>query len=295
MEDILEAFLEYLRRTRSGSEHTRDAYHRDILKFINYLQDNNISDFDQVDKFVVNDYLSYLRSSTSTKKQISKATLSRNVSALRSFFYYLNQNLDYHNNPFKDIKTSSVKRHLPDFLMVDEIVNLLEVFDLDTVKGLRDRIAVELMYASGLRVSEVVSLEVNNIDLNERTIRITGKGSKERMVVFYPSLVLFIKEYLEERPDKTNPILLENEKGKQMTTRNIQYMLDKAALKAGITMKVHPHMLRHSFATHLLDNGADLRVVQELLGHSNLSTTQIYTHVSVDRIKKVYEESFPED
>jgi len=295
MEDILESYLEYMKRSYSGSEHTNDAYYRDISRFIKYLESKDIDSFDKVDRFVVNDFLSELRSGKLSGKSIGKATLARNVSSLRSFYQYLNTQLNYQTNPFKDIKTSTVKRQLPDFLMMDEIENLLDVFDLDDNKGLRDRLAVELMFACGLRVSEVVGLKASDVDLSERVLRVVGKGSKERMVPFYSSLVPLIKDYLLIRPNKDNDILLQSEKGKGMTTRNIQYILDKAALKAGISVRVHPHMLRHSFATHLLDNGADLRVVQELLGHKNLSTTQIYTHVSVDRLKDVYSRAFPED
>ena len=246
MNDYLEAFLAFLDRENSGSENTRDAYSRDIQRYLNYLRREGIENPEEADRFAVNQYLQQLKSGQLTGTPISRSTLSRNISSLRS-----------------------------------------------SGKGLRDKLCVELMYASGLRVSELTSLKVSDIDLKDNVLMVIGKGSKARMVPFYSAVGDDIKAYLDIRPDPSNPVLIENERGKPISSRAIQYMLDDAAIKAGINMNVHPHMLRHSFATHLLDNGADLRTVQELLGHKNLSTTQIYTHVTVDRLTKVYRESFP--
>lgn len=187
---------------------------------------------------------------------------------------------------------------LPDFLLFDEVERLFDAIDTQTPEGKRDRVMFELMYASGLRVAETASLMLNNIDLNQRMLRIKGKGSKERFVPFYPSVGTLLKEYLrKERLALLDGLKSEyvfiNNRHKPLSTRGIQYLLDKYAGLAGLNKTVHPHMLRHSFATHLLDNGADLRIVQELLGHAHLSTTQIYTHVTIDRLKSAYLSAHP--
>lgn len=295
MDELLESYLIYLNRINSGSEHTQDAYYRDISRFIKYLKSENIHDFKEVDRYTVNDYLAKLRSGEANQqRKIGKTTLARNISSLRSFFQYLNNNSDINTNPFASIKVSRSSRKLPDFLLVDEINNLLDVFDLNDPQQLRNRLAIELMYASGLRVSELTSLKISDIDFEQTVLRIVGKGSKVRMVPFYAELGERILTYIPLRKNQDSDILLENNQGKPLTTRMIQYILDDAGKKALLAFRVHPHMLRHSFATHLLDNGADLRVVQELLGHKNLSTTQIYTHVTVDKLRDTYRKAFPE-
>lgn len=294
MKELIDEFLKYMDRANSGSSHTTDAYRRDLLRFVEYAEESGIKDLKEVDKFTVNDYFMKLRSGDLSKKAVGRATLARNISSLRSFFNYLIAEHGYVSNPFKQLKTPKEKRRLPDFLTYDETDRLLESFDTENVSGLRDRIAVELMYASGLRVSELVSLRIEDIDLNERILRVVGKGSKARMVPFYEELGELIREYTGKRPNPDCPVLLENTKGGPLSARSVQNILDKAAARAGLTMNIHPHMLRHTFATHLLDNGADLRVVQELLGHKNLSTTQIYTHVTVDRLKEIYNNAFPQ-
>ena len=174
---------------------------------------------------------------------------------------------------------------------------LLNSIPLDNDEDIRNRAMFEIMYACGLRVSEVVSLRVDDIDLNDHVLRVIGKGSKERIVPFYDEAGDFLKLYLNQVRkkwcDEKERICFLNLKGNPLTTRGVQYILDKVVLKSNLLLKVHPHMFRHSFATHLLDNGADLRVVQELLGHSSLSTTQIYTHVSREHLKNTYEKAFP--
>ena len=189
------------------------------------------------------------------------------------------------------------EKKIPEFLFYDEMIELLESIPLDTDENIRNRAMFEMMYACGLRVSEVVSLKIDDIDLNDQIVRVVGKGSKERIIPFYDEakeyLILYLNKVRKKMcTDKERNCFL-NLKGQPLTTRGVQYILDKVVLKSGLLLKVHPHMFRHSFATHLLDNGADLRIVQELLGHSNLSTTQIYTHVSKEHLKNTYKKAFP--
>lgn len=283
----LDEFIKQQSLTNTGSEHTAEAYYRDILQFIEYFEDVNLLD---ANVSIAYEYLNELYSLS-----LSPSTIARKVSALRSFFKFLQMNYGAKNNPFKQVKVRNTDKKLPSFLMRQELDDLFLSCD-DDLLGKRNRLMFELMYASGLRVSEVVDMKVNDINLNERLILVHGKGSKERLAFFYPELIDRIKDYLNSvRPELMNQLehdfVFVNARGNPITARGIQYALDMQGKKAGLRQKVHPHMLRHSFATHLLDNGANLRVVQSLLGHESLSTTQIYTHVSQEKLKKVYEET----
>ena len=292
MDEILETYLSYVRQNQSGSKHTEDAYYRDISRFIRFLNTEGIDSFKEVDRFVIQSYIMKLRNGELSDKPLSNRSLARNISSLRSFYQYLNQVFDYENNPFMTVKTPKLSKKLPEFLFVDEIDALLDSIDISEAVGLRNRCIIELMYGCGLRVSEVVQLQCEDIDYEQLVLRVVGKGSKMRMVPFYEDLKDLMLAYQQSKTCSSDTFIL-NSKGKPMTTRAVQYILNQAVLDAGLHIQVHPHMLRHSFATHLLDNGADLRIVQELLGHHNLSTTQIYTHVTVDRLKKIYNEAHP--
>lgn len=299
MYQTLDDFISYLNNKRSGSIHTSDSYYRDISKFIEYLESKGIKKFKDVDKEVVSDYVYVLRSGKITNGiKISNSTYSRNLSALRSFYNYLMLKHITDENPFDLIKGVKVNRNLPDVLTFDQIMSILDSFDLNEPLELRNRIIVETLYACGLRVSELCNLKIKDIDFDDLTIRVIGKGNKERLIPFYPNLKDEFNEYINTyRKDVLNAKECEyffvSNRGDKLTERSIQKMLDKVSLNVGLPIKVHPHMLRHSFATHLLDNGADLRTVQELLGHSGLQTTQIYTHLTYDRLKKTIKEAHP--
>lgn len=261
-----------------------------------FLTDSGIQSWNEVDKSVAKRYIDVL--SGEQKVRLKSSTLNRNLSGLRSFFNYLVSNGEAESNPFHRIRAPKGAKMLPDFLLFDEIERLFAGIDTSSAEGKRDRAMFELMYASGLRVGETASLKLSNIDFNQRVLRITGKGSKERIVPFYPYAGELIKQYLTQgRPEllgeSKSDFLFINKKHQPLSERGIQYLLDKYARLSGINKTIHPHMLRHSFATHLLDNGADLRIVQELLGHAHLSTTQIYTHVTVDRLKSAYLSAHP--
>ncbi len=228
---------------------------------------------------------------------LKDTSISRKISTLRSFFKYLQRTYGISNDPLLGVKSFKQKRKIPDFLFYDEIVLLLDSLG-DSDLQYRDRVMFELMYACGLRVSELCDLKVSDINLADNYIYVReAKGAKSRYVPFYDDLTLKISSYLTRvrlnLTTSNNEYLFVNNKGDKLTSRGVQYRLDLAAKNAGISMKVHPHMLRHSFATHLLDNGADLRIVQELLGHTSLSTTQIYTHVSQEKLKEVYYNAHP--
>ncbi len=291
----IDNFLKSIKLKNTGSKHTESAYSRDLKQFYDFCLAHNINDFKSVDLTFIHEYIYFLN--TKTKLGLKSSSLARKLSSLRSFYDFLLTQETITYNPFHDVSAIKQSHHLPDFLLFDEVMALLDSFDLSEMDCYRNRVMFELMYACGLRVSECVNLRIREIDLQDDSLRFIGKGSVERMIPFYPSMHDLLKTYLRSiRPQFKNALNHEfvfvNSKGDRMTSRGFQYLLDKAARDAGLKRTVHPHMLRHSFATHLLDNGADLRVVQELLGHANLSTTQIYTHVTLDRLKDSYLKAF---
>jgi integrase/recombinase XerC len=295
MQDILD-FLAHIDRTNTRSVHTRMAYQRDLVMFQHYLIDQGLTSFRDVDKKTVLRFIEVLN--RQRPGGLKSSTLSRKISSLRSFYRYLASQGTISHNPVTGVLLPSKEKHLPDFLLFEEVTRLFESFELSDSIQLRNRALFELMYASGLRVSEAVNLTLASVNLKERTLRFIGKGSKERMVPFYTDAALILKRYLEEsRPlllcGKAHDRVFINQKGEPLTARGMEYLLDQCSRKAGIARSVHPHMLRHSFATHLLDNGADLRLVQELLGHASISTTQIYTHVTLDRLRETYLKAHP--
>ena len=294
-QDILD-FLNYIDTVNTKSIHTRDAYRRDLEEFHVFMINQGITFWQGVDSKTIMRYLEHLNKHSASGLQNS--TLSRKISSLRSFFSYLAKQNKVTHNPLSSIHNPTKQKKLPDFLLFEELNQLLESFDLSDPIQVRNRAMFELIYASGLRVSEAAQLSIQEVDLDQRTLRFMGKGSKERMVPFYTDAADLLRHYIEEiRPTllkgKTNNRVFINQSGDGLTSRGIEYLLDQCSKKAGINRTVHPHMLRHSFATHLLDNGADLRLVQELLGHENISTTQIYTHVTLDRLKDTYLKAHP--
>ena len=292
MNEWIERFLAYNSQINTGSDHTRDAYQRDLEKYRDFLEREQIS-YEEADRQVILNYITYLR----MECHLKNSSVLRRISSVRSFYHYLSEYHGLNTNPFALIKLGKKEKKIPEFLFYDEMDALLNSIELNNDENIRNRAMFELMYACGLRVSEIVSLRMDDIDLNEQILRVVGKGSKERMVPFYDEardvLKLYLNTVRKKWCDEKETICFLNLKGKPLTTRGVEYILDKVVLKSGLLLKVHPHMFRHSFATHLLDNGADLRIVQELLGHASLSTTQIYTHVSKEHLKNTYEKAFP--
>lgn len=298
-EESVQSFLEHLALARTGSKDTEDAYRRDLMRFVQYLKDNQIDSFEAVDKLILSDYVMHLRSGKIGGVPLSNASYARNLSALRSFYRYLNKYEQVKTNPARLFKGAAARRPLPEFLTFDQMEQLLNCFDLGDPKEVRDRCVLEVLYACGLRVSECAGLKKKDIDLQAGYLRVWGKESKERIVPFYHRCAQLMELYDTQvrtvymRKKAEHGIFFVNQHGHPLSTRAIQLLCESAGEKAGLTIHVHPHMIRHSFATHLLDNGADLRTVQELLGHAQLDTTQIYTHVTGDRLQKVVDQAHP--
>lgn len=295
MYNYLESYLKYLRSTISASDNTVEAYSNDIKRFLDFLNSESVLSLKNIDNVIVRTFITKLRLGSLSEEKLKDSSIARNLSSLRSFYYYLIEFHDFDDNPFLKVNQVKQKKNIPDFLYYNEIEMLLESIETESFLGIRNRLMFEIMYGCGLRVSETANLKVSDINIEERFINIVGKGEKERIVPFHHDIQDLLQIYLSKRKNKNidSEYLFLNNRQKPLTSRGIQYILNKVALASKLNKKVHPHMLRHSFATHLLDNGADIKVVQELLGHSSLSTTQIYTHVSVDTLKDVYNKAHP--
>jgi len=293
MQQIFNKYINYLEVERNVSPYTVRNYTTDLLDFFQFLRDKEIDSLKEVDRHTLRDYLSELM-----EKGFVKASIARKLSAIRSFYRYLLREEIISTSPVATTSSPKLDRRLPSFLSIEEINRLLEAPDLSTPQGRRDRALLELLYASGIRVSELVSLNLEQVNLDTNEIRVWGKGSKERVVLIGKPAARALTAYLNQgRPEllgeKRSNALLLNRYGKRLIERRVQRILEKYANIINIGKRVYPHMLRHTFATHLLDGGADLRVVQELLGHASLSSTQIYTHVSKSQAKKVYLSAHP--
>ena len=293
MQETFNKYINYLEAERNASRYTVRNYTHDLLDFFSFLESRKISSLNEVDRQVLRGYLSHLM-----KAGIARVSISRKLSAIRSFYRYLMREKMVSASPVADTSSPKLDRRLPDFLTKEETVRLLEAPDLATPQGQRARALMELLYASGLRVSELASLDLAQVNLNTNEIRVWGKGAKERVVLMGKPAAMALSTYLSQgRPrllgSKKNQALFVNSDGGRLTERSIQRILGKYTRLAGIKKRVHPHLLRHTFATHLLDGGADLRVVQELLGHASLVSTQIYTHVTKSQARKVYLSAHP--
>ncbi len=302
MQEVFNRYQDYLRVERSVSPYTIRNYTSDLVGnyqrgtakgFFQFLQLRKIDTLNQVDRQVMRDYLAYL-----AEQGIVRASISRKLSAIRSFYRYLVREGILDNNPLEQVTSPKQDRRLPSFLTVEETVKLLKAPDLTTPGGQRDRALMELVYAAGLRVSELVGLDLEQVNLETREIRVWGKGSRERVVLIGEPAAAALVNYLgsgrgQLLAGKKAAAVFLNHSGKRITGRTVQKMLGTYAGLAGIKKRVYPHLLRHTFATHMLDGGADLRVVQELLGHANLATTQIYTHVTQSQARKVYLAAHP--
>lgn len=294
MENYLDDFIVNLTTVNSGSAHTADSYRRDISRFITFCSQEGCESFSDVDRTLVMGYINQLRTSG---KGVSDRTLARNLSSLRSFYRYLNERGLVEGNPFTAVKSPKKTAKLPDFLYEDDVDRFLSSFNLNDETEYRNRTMFEIMYGCGMRVSEVAGLKISDIDFSNKVVSIVGKGSKMRIVPFYPLIEELLTHYLKViRPHFLNgenhDYVFVSNRGKKLTSRGIEFILKKSVTDHGLVMQIHPHTLRHSFATHLLSAGVDIRVVQELLGHANLSTTQIYTHVSLDHLREAYDKAF---
>lgn len=247
-----------------------------------------------VDSNTVRDFLSFLR-----QQEYSKATTARKLATLRSFYKFLVRRGYVTVNPVASIRTPKLEKRLPKFLGMDDVQKLLNAPDADTLLGARDRAMLETLYSTGVRVSELVALQVLDVDFTGECLKVAGKGRKQRITPIGPTALAAIKRYLDMRRNDprntqfdTEPLFV-NKHGRRLSTRSVRRKLDKYLIQAGLDPSISPHTLRHTFATHMLNNGADLRSVQELLGHHSISTTQIYTHVSTTRLKEAFDDAHP--
>jgi tyrosine recombinase XerC len=293
MAEAFDKFIDYLIVERNASPYTIRNYRGDLLGFFTFLGKHNIKSLDEVDKNTLRDYLWQLM-----EQGFARSSIARKLSAVRSLYRYLQREEYISTSPAATMSSPKLDRRLPSFLGKEEAAALVEAPNTTTPAGLRDRALLELLYASGIRVSELAGLNMDNIDGGTREIRVWGKGSKERVVLMGEPAANALMEYIQKgRPylvknDSTKAVFL-NQNGGRLTVRSIQSIVHEYAGNTGLDKKVHPHMIRHTFATHLLNGGADLRVVQELLGHASLNSTQIYTHVSKAQAKKVYLAAHP--
>lgn len=302
MQKAIEDFLQHLVVERGFSQHTLDAYRNDLGQFTEFLRErlNGASEredvWHQVDLDLLNDYIADLRG----RKGYRDTTTARKVAAIKSFFTFLAQNGVIEEPPTESLGSPRVGRSLPKFLSEEEVDLLLREADKSgTAEGQRDANILELLYATGLRVSELVSLNVQDIDFEESYIRCWGKGSKERIVYAHDKALNGLQDYLSTSrmsllgQNKDESALFVNHRGERLTRQWVWNILKTYSKRAGIERKITPHTLRHSFATHLLQKGASLRHVQELLGHSSISTTQVYTHLTDGHVREEYEKSHP--
>jgi len=322
---IIQKFLDYLKLERRFSEHTAKCYGADLIQFGEFLtgtpeggltghealslsqQDSSAtavatqtrSRVDEVllsaDVNTVRSYLAHLN-----EKQYSKATTARKLATLRSFYKFLVKRSQISSNPAAAVRTPKLEKKLPRFLEYDQVKKLLETPPMDNWLGARDRAILETLYSTGMRVSELVALNMDDIDFLGEVVHIRGKGKKERIAPISSSTLQIIQHYIEFRNKRAQnnanfdtKVLFVNKHGRRLSTRSVRRKMDKYLKMSGLDTAISPHTLRHSFATHMLNNGADLRSVQELLGHQSLSTTQIYTHLTTRKLKEVYDSAHP--
>ncbi len=289
MKSCIAPFQTYLKSERNLSINTILAYIRDLNQFIGFTKGKGslFENPERIDHSFARNYLRYLE-----VQKLSKKSIARKISSCRAFFRFLLRERKIKLNPFEHILSPKLGKRLPSFLYPEEMVKLLNSVNLKLKNGPRDLAILELIYASGMRVGEVAKLKLDDVDLENSEILVHGKGDKERVVLIGSHAVSSIRKYLEGRKSKENTLFL-GRMGTKLTSRSIERMIRKYAKKAGLAKRVTPHTLRHSFATHLLDRGADLKIVQELLGHSSLSTTQIYTHLTKEKLKSIYDKAHP--
>ena len=298
MEEYLEAFQTYLKTTNSSSEHTYDSYSRDVSRFLAFLKKEGVDDLQKVDRILIAAYLRELRGGSKEHKALQNSSVARNLSALRTFYRFLMENYGMEKNPFEKVSTVKQNRKLPEFLFFEEMEQFLDSIDTTAKFGKRNRAMFELMYACGLRVSEVVDLTLDNIDFSNDILRVHGKGDKERIVPLHEFCIDALASYLDLARDelscgKASQYVFLSSRGNQMSADAMRKMFKQAVGVAGLDSSLSPHDMRHTFATDLLNGGADLRSVQEMLGHSSLSTTQIYTHLSPNRLKTAHLQAHP--
>ncbi|MCK5305856.1 MAG: tyrosine recombinase XerC [Candidatus Omnitrophica bacterium] len=281
-------FINYLRIEKNASIHTLINYEVDLKEFFGFIGDIQI---DKITHLKLRTWLAYLK-----KKEYAKSSVARKLATLRSFFRFCVREGYLETNPALSLSTPRQEKKLPLFLTIQEVVKLIESPPVNSETGLRDRAILETLYSTGIRVSELTSLNAENIDFISGVVKVRGKGKKERLVPIGDKALKSIRNYLDKRklsPEESARVVFLNKRKKRINPRTIRRIVEKYIKITSDKRGISPHTLRHSFATHLLDRGADLRAVQELLGHANLATTQIYTHITPQRLKEVYDKAHP--
>ncbi len=292
MENEKLKFIEYLQNELNYSENTVNSYLMEINKFEAFVKENKL-DYKNFTRNEIREYLKYLDG-----QKLKNTSISKNLSSLRSFYKFLVNEGVVENNNFILISNPKKEKKLPNFLSEIEIEDLLDIYDLNTYDGIRNRLILELLYATGVRVSELVNIKLKDINYYDKSILIMGKGSKERIVLYGDYTKSLLEKYLNESRNvyldtKNSDYLILNKFGNRLSVRSVQKLIEKSTAKIALKHKVTPHTIRHTFATHLLNHGADIKSVQELLGHESLSTTQIYTHITNERLRNVYLNTHP--
>lgn len=284
----LENYLKYLRVNKNYSENTIKSYEDDIVEYLEYLERECLSLY-EVRYSDIRFLLEYYN-----VEKLKNVSIRRKISSLKGFYKYLCRNNKVKDNPFSYVTLPKKEKKLPQYLNYNEMIEIFDVIDTSNFLGLRNRLIMELLYATGIRVSELVNIQINDIDISNRSIVVTGKGDKTRIVFFNEITKKIMKKYISESSElRKDNYLIINGHGRGITTRGIRLIMNKVISETSIIKHVHPHIIRHTFATHLLNNGCDLLTVQELLGHSSISTTGIYTHVTTEHIKDVYYHTHP--
>ena len=288
---VIDDYLEFLKYQKNYSNYTITSYENDITEFFNYINSEGLN-YKNIEYSDIRFYLMYLK-----EKEDNNSSIDRKLSALRGFYKYLVNEGIVHNNVFSLVNGPKKSKKLPRYFDYNELEEMFLIPDTNTALGQRDLLLLEMLYATGCRVGELVSIKVKDIDFNRRTILIIGKGNKERYLNYGEYCEDILKQYLKDgylslNINKSESLFL-NKNGGVLTERGVRFILDKIIKQTGINKNISPHMIRHSFATHLLNEGCDLLTVQKLLGHESIKATQIYTHVTTDRLKEVYYHSFP--
>lgn len=289
MKETVESYIDYVKYERKLSNETAKNYKYDLDKFVLFLNNNRVNDFNQVDQHIIEEYLKEI-------SDMNPKSISRNITSINNLFIFLLKDKSINKNPCEFIDRPKLKKSLPDTLSFEEVSNILDI-PLKDKYDYRNKAMLEILYGSGLRIGELINLTLRDVDMENDIIRCFGKGSKERIVPINDYEKHFLKLYLERRSEflinGNNDYLFLNNHGKKMTRQGFLKNLKKILLQKGIKKNVTPHTLRHSFASHMLKGGADLRSIQMLLGHSDISTTKIYTHITNEKVKHDYEEYHP--
>ncbi len=292
-QEALEQFMLYIQVEKNFSVHTVREYESDLLEFLTFLQAEDVKDLSSVEYIHARLYVTKLYD-----EKKARSSVSRKISSIRSFFRFLNRQYGYDDAAFRSLYHPKKESRLPSFFYEEELMQLFDANVGEDLKSMRNMAILELLYATGIRVSELTSIMIEDIDFHYSIVRVMGKGRKERIIPFGQFASVALRDYIEQaRPrlmKKTvHQQVFVNMRGGELTPRGVRHILNEMIDKASLHTKIYPHMLRHTFATHLLNNGADLRTVQELLGHSHLSSTQVYTHVTNEHLRQTYMNAHP--